>query len=162
MMWRAAFFLLFMVTIASGCNSRSSSGPWVTDIDDDDPQMNAAIEKARATLPDFVRALRSPKASQTGFAIKTPITDGTHTEHMWLNRITFDGQKYHGTVDNQPAKVTGVKLGSKRSIDPQQVTDWMYLDNRKLVGGYTIRVVREKLGPKEREEFDKNAPFALD
>jgi uncharacterized protein YegJ (DUF2314 family) len=161
-MWRAAFFLLVFAAIVGGCSRSSPSGLPVTYVDDDDPQMKAAIEKARATLPDFVRALQSPKPSQRGFSIKTPITDGTHTEHMWLQPVTFDGKQYRGTVDNQPEKVTGVKLGSIRSIDPHQVTDWMYIDNGKLVGGYTIRVVREKLGPKERDDFDKNAPFVLD
>src|SRR5438876_11111058 len=117
--------------------------------------MKAAIEKARATLPDFNRALKDPKASQSGFSVKTPITDGKNTEHMWLNPVTFDGTKYHGTVNNLPEKVTGVTLGSKRSIEPNEVSDWMYLEKKKLIGGYTIRVVRDKLGAKERKEFDR-------
>jgi uncharacterized protein YegJ (DUF2314 family) len=153
---------MIVVAAAFGCNRGSSTMPPVTFVEDDDPAMKAAIEKAQASLGDFVRALGSPKSSQTGFSIKTPISDGKNTEHMWLNPVTFDGKKYHGTVNNQPDKVTGVKLGSKRSVEPQQVTDWMYLENKKLVGGYTIRVVREKLAPKDREAFDRNAPFVLD
>lgn len=154
--------LLVLAALAGGCSRDSSGGPPVTFIEDDDPQMKAAMEKARATLPDFVRALNSPKASQTGFSIKTPISDGKNTEHMWLNPVSFDGAKYHGTVNSNPEKVTGVKLGSRHTINPEQVSDWMYVEDKKLVGGYTIRVVRDKLSPKEREDFDRNAPFILD
>jgi uncharacterized protein YegJ (DUF2314 family) len=124
--------------------------------------MNAAIEKSRATMPEFVQALGSPKPSQTGFSIKTPISDGTHTEHMWLHPITFDGRRFLGTINNVPERVTGVRLGSKRSISPDQISDWMYLESNRLVGGYTIRVVRNKLSPKEREDFDRNASFVVD
>jgi len=154
--------LLFVVMVANGCSRTSPASPPVTFIAEDDPQMKAAIEKARATLPEFVRALKAPKTSQTGFSINTPITDGKNTEHMWLHPVTFDGAKYHGTVNNQPEKVTGVRLGSKRSIGAELVSDWMYLENKKLVGGFTIRVVRDKLTPKERQEFDRKAPFVLD
>jgi uncharacterized protein YegJ (DUF2314 family) len=153
---------LFVAMFSTACNKNTPSIPPVTFIEDDDPQMKAAIEKARATLPEFVRALKAPRPSQTGFSIKTPISDGKITEHMWLNPVTFDGTKYHGTVNNQPDKVKGVRLGSKRSIEPQQVTDWMYLEEKRLVGGFTIRVVRNKLAPKEREDFDRNAPFVLE
>src|SRR5262249_6721981 len=106
--------------------------------------------------------LEAPRVGQTGFSIKTPITDGRNTEHMWLNPVTFDGSKFHGTVNNQPEKVTGVELGSKRSIGAKEISDWMYIENGKLVGGFTIRVLRDKLAAKERLEFDKNIPFVID
>jgi Uncharacterized protein conserved in bacteria (DUF2314) len=38
----------------------------------------------------------------------------------------------------------------------------MYLDNRKLVGSYTLRVLRDMSSPAERAEFDKNVPFVIE
>jgi uncharacterized protein YegJ (DUF2314 family) len=112
---RFSISYLLITIVMCGCGKGPPSGPPVTWIDDSDPKMKAAIEKAQATLPEFVAALQSPKSSQTGFSIKTPITDGKNTEHMWLNPVSFDGKKYHGTINNQPEKVTGVKRVASRS-----------------------------------------------
>ncbi len=35
-------------------------------VSDDDPRMNAAIEKARASVATFTAALKSPKADSVG------------------------------------------------------------------------------------------------
>ena len=161
-MRRLVAILLFVVIFAAGCTKATPVNVPIVTIEDNDPQLKVAIEKARETLPDFVRALNAPKPSQRGFAIKTPISDGKITEHMWLSPVTFDGTKYHGTVNNHPEKVTGVKLGSLRVIEPHQVTDWMYVEDKKLVGGFTIRVARDKLSPKERIEFERMTPFLFD
>jgi len=130
--------------------------------EDDDPKMNAAIAKAQATLPDFNRALDAPKLLRSDFSIKTPITDGKETEHVWLHPVSFDGVKYHGVLNNRPVKVAGIPLGTKLAIEPKMVSDWMYIENGKLMGGSTIRVVRDSLGEKERQRFDRDFPFRLD
>jgi uncharacterized protein YegJ (DUF2314 family) len=38
----------------------------------------------------------------------------------------------------------------------------MYIDKGRLKGGFTIRVMRDKMSAKERADFDKNVPFKLD
>ena len=38
----------------------------------------------------------------------------------------------------------------------------MYVDHGKLVGGYTLRVLRDGLSPAERAEFDRSIPFKID
>jgi uncharacterized protein YegJ (DUF2314 family) len=38
----------------------------------------------------------------------------------------------------------------------------MYVENNKLVGGYTIRVLRDGLSASERADFDKEFPFKID
>ena len=37
----------------------------------------------------------------------------------------------------------------------------MYVDHGVLVGGYTIRVLRDRLSGVERAEFDRNLPFKI-
>jgi uncharacterized protein YegJ (DUF2314 family) len=144
-----------------GCGKRPAADP-VIPVSADDPQMNAAIEKARATVPTFVNALRAPKKNQTGFSVKMAFIDGKHTEHMWLDAVRYDGKQFHGTVNNEPENVSNVKLGDQASVDASKISDWMYIENRKLVGGYTIRVLRDKLNGKEREEFDRDLPFIVE
>jgi uncharacterized protein YegJ (DUF2314 family) len=38
----------------------------------------------------------------------------------------------------------------------------MFVENRKLVGGHTLRVLRDAMPADERAEFDKSVPFQVD
>ncbi|MCZ2342132.1 MAG: DUF2314 domain-containing protein [Bacteroidales bacterium] len=144
-----------------GCGKKHPADK-VTYVADDDPRMNVAMEKARASVKRFTAALKSPKAGQSAFSIKMAFTDGGNTEHMWLTPVTFDGTKFTGTVNNEPEKVKSVKMGQKVTVAPDKISDWMYIDNRKLVGGETLRVLRDGLTPAERADFDKSVPFVVE
>jgi uncharacterized protein YegJ (DUF2314 family) len=89
-------------------------------------------------------------------------TDGDKTEYMWLTPVNFDGNNFTGTLGNEPERVKNVKVGQKFSIAPSKISDWMYIENGKLVGGYTLRVMRDTLSPAERADFDKSVPFSID
>ena len=62
-------------------------------------------------------------------------------------------------VDNKPANIPGLKVGAKASVNPDEISDWSYVDNGRLVGGYTIRVLYSELTPQERADFEKQADF---
>jgi len=38
----------------------------------------------------------------------------------------------------------------------------MYVDSGRLVGGYTIRVMRAQMSPEERAAFDAEMPFRIE
>jgi uncharacterized protein YegJ (DUF2314 family) len=160
-MSRSLAVVAVLALAVSGCG-KSESRDKVTHVADDDPRMNAAIDKAKSTVSDFIAILESPKPGQSGFSVKMPFTDGGETEHMWVSPITYDGKNFHGTVNNEPATVKTVKLGQKVSVAPSNISDWMYLENKKLVGGYTLRVLRDTLSPAERADFDKGVPFVIE
>jgi uncharacterized protein YegJ (DUF2314 family) len=134
----------------------------VTYVADNDPRMNAAIEKARATVNTFIAALQTPKAGQSGFSIKMAFIDGGNTEHMWLTPVQYDGKSFRGTVNNTPEKVNNVKMGQQVSIEPSKISDWMFVENGKLKGGHTLRVLRDAMTPAERADFDKSVPFVIE
>ena len=144
-----------------GCSKKHPADK-VTNVADDDPRMNAAIEQARSSVNTFIAALRSPKAGQSAFSIKMAFTDGGNTEHMWLTPVSYDGTNFQGTVNNEPQKVKNVKMGQKVAVEPSKISDWMYVENRKLVGGQTLRVLRDALTPAERADFDKSVPFVIE
>ena len=54
-----------------------------------------------------------------------------------------------------------IKIGQKVSLNISEISDWKYIDGKKLVGGYTIRYFYERMSPKEREDFLKEAGFDL-
>jgi uncharacterized protein YegJ (DUF2314 family) len=158
---RRALGLVAVIALCLACNKRHAADK-VTYVADDDPRMNAAIAKARATVNTFIVALKSPKAGQTQFSIKMPVTEGKHTEHMWLFPVDYDGKKFHGPINNDPDLVKNVKIGQEMTVDPTQISDWMYVEKGKLVGGYTLRVLRDAMPPLERAEFDRSVPFTVD
>jgi uncharacterized protein YegJ (DUF2314 family) len=147
--------------VLAGCGTKQLADK-VTYLPDDDPRMNAAIVKARATVSGFITALKSPQPNQSAFSIKMMFTDGSQAEHMWLSSVSYDGANFKGTVDNEPDSVKTVKLGQTVTVSPAEISDWMYVENGKLVGGQTLRVLRDVSTPAERAEFDKNVPFIVE
>jgi uncharacterized protein YegJ (DUF2314 family) len=44
-------------------------------------------------------------------------------------------------------------------FEPSYISDWMYIEDGYLVGGYTTRVIRDRMTPKERTAYDAQAPY---
>jgi uncharacterized protein YegJ (DUF2314 family) len=55
-----------------------------------------------------------------------------------------------------------VKMGEKVLIDKKDITDWMYLDNNTLKGGYTIRVIYNRMSKEERKKFAATLRFKIE
>jgi uncharacterized protein YegJ (DUF2314 family) len=140
----------------------SGRDPNVADVASDDARMKTAMTEAKATAGDFIEALRNRSPGASGFAVKIPLQAGSHTEHVWVNRVSFDGKLFHGVVNNEPTIATGVKIGDRVTARPDEISDWMYVRNRRLVGGRTIRAVRAGLSAEGRAEFDRTAPFVVE
>jgi uncharacterized protein YegJ (DUF2314 family) len=47
-------------------------------------------------------------------------------------------------------------------IDANEIYDWMIVDDGKLVGGYSLRVIRAKMGPEQQRKFDESAWYKMD
>jgi uncharacterized protein YegJ (DUF2314 family) len=75
--------------------------------------------------------------------------------------VTFDGKNFHGRIDNKPLEVKNVRFGQRVTVDPKEVSDWMFLKDGKLMGGYTTRVLYARLSPEEKAEFDREAEFEV-
>ena len=148
------------LVVGGGCTK--PYGDRVERVSADDAVMNAAIARARATVGTFETALRAPKASQSRFSLKIRIADGDNGEHFWLSDVRFDGAVFSGNIANDPDMVTTVTVGQAVSARPAEISDWMYVDHGKLVGGYTLRVLRDRFSPADRAEFDRTRPFKVE
>lgn len=131
-------------------------------VPDDDERMNDAMIKARATVNTFLSAMKSPSQNMSMFSIKVHFKDGTKDEHMWISGVVFDGTHFHGVIANDPQLVKNFKAGQKVSVPINEISDWMFLQDNKLVGGETLRVVRNAYTGEDRTEFDKSLPFVID
>jgi uncharacterized protein YegJ (DUF2314 family) len=136
--------------------------PAVVQVSDDDDTMNRAINEARATVDQFIAALNAPQPSQQAFSVKLLVSDGQHSEHMWVTPVRYEQGKFFGQINNVPDLVRGVTLGDEVSVPANEISDWMFVDRGRLIGGFTIRVLRDGLSPGEKRQFDRSVPFKFE
>jgi len=167
--------LLLFIPLYIGCNSNpsgnnpaSNKGGLDTTTDiysvaEEDPSMNLAIDKAKQTIAEFDKALKTGNPLYDAFAIKKRYNspDGGG-EHMWIGGISIENGNYKGVVNNDAEKTTEVKYGDTVIVRKDEITDWMYLDNNVLKGGYTIREIRNQLNKEDRIKMDKELGFIIE
>jgi uncharacterized protein YegJ (DUF2314 family) len=124
--------------------------------------MQLAVREARKTVGKFIAALTHPAAGQEDFEVKKPFIQGNQVEHIWLSDVQLVGNLFQGRIDNQPRKISGLKMGEMVSVKPNEISDWLYIDNGKLVGGYTVRVHYNELSAQQKQEFDRRADFRIE
>jgi len=132
----------------------------------DHAAMDAAIARAKADLATFRSALERPSPTQTYFSVKKPFPyrkDGEeHQEHIWIQDVKLTGNGFTGTVGNEPVDTRDVALGESVLVKDEDVSDWMIVDGGTLIGGFTIRVLRDSLSEQERNSFDQSVPFRIE
>jgi uncharacterized protein YegJ (DUF2314 family) len=164
----ATFVFAGFVLTAQGDNPisnelQSKSGePDVYRVENEHAAMRKAVEEAHKSVSQFVKALQHPAAGQTDFEVKKPFVEGKEVEHIWLSDVMFVGGRFKGKVDNAPMKIHGLKMGQVISVDPDEISDWAYVDNGKLIGGYTIRAHYNELTPAQKKEFQREADFKIE
>lgn len=81
---------------------------------------------------------------------------------MWVGHLTVRSDSLVGIVDNEPEYIHNVVSGQPVVLHKDSVADWNYTRNGKLMGGYSIRVIRARMTPAERAEFDKSVSWTFD
>lgn len=152
---------LAIIILAAGC-SRSDEGGNYTQVSADDAEMNAAIEKAKATTNEFLEAFRARKAGTSDYFVKKGFaTPSGGKEHMWIEVTGEENGVLKGTVANEPQDTREVKMGQPVSISLSDISDWKYQQGKKLIGGFTIRCFVERMPAAERAAFLSQAGFEL-
>lgn len=137
--------------------------PGMVYIPDADEGMKWAIEKANLTLWYFEESLNQPKSDQSSFSIKVQILDGEISEHIWLTDPSFDESgNLFGVVGNVPVDVKTVKADQKIGVDRNYISDWMIIEQGRLIGGYTIRAIRDSIPDVDKAQFDESIGLYID
>ncbi len=153
-------FLLVLILITS-CSTASNKNEQeysdnVIAVEGDDILMNSAIAKAKQTFKDFDTAYKNGHFDTSQFSIKVRFNTEIGGEHIWTYSITLQNGNYYGTVDEDAEATDKVKAGDRVKITIDNLSDWMYNDNGVLRGGYTIKVLRNRMTPSERAAFDSS------
>ena len=109
----------------------------------DDPEMLDAINQARQSLDSFIQTLLNPKSNQTSFLLKVVFDDRDIQENIWLADLDLAATPPTGVVANEP-QIPGLTYMSRVSFSVGNVTDWMYLEDGFLVGGFTTRLLQSR------------------
>ena len=119
----------------------------VIDVRNTDPEMIAAIGRARATLPAFWASYDAPKPTESGHSLKVRFpTHANNGEHIWIAEVkkTANG-RYSGVFANTPRDLPGRKAGDPVEFTDADISDWMFMRNDKIVGGETIKPMLKRM-----------------
>ena len=122
--------------------------PPVSQVKDDDPEMNAAIQKARDTLDDFLKELTTP--GKRDFLIKVAMDNSEGSlEHIWADSVQYRDGKFTANLANEPVRLPGKKVGDSATVDRSEISDWLIMDGDNMTGGYTAKLLMEREGMKQ-------------
>ena len=163
-------YIFFILTIfVLSCNQNQLKIVDGIDKDDkiyettsDDVEMNIASKKAVDSIAIFDAAFKSKSKNISFISLKKRFKIEGGSENIWISPINKTEKGYLGTVDNDPIYVKDVKYGDTVLVKANEVSDWMYVENNLLHGGYTLRVAIKHMNPKEKEEFLKSLDYKIE
>lgn len=149
---------MFLVSASCGPGSRKikrTGEPDIIVVENNDEEMEEAIKHAKSTLSEFETALKSNNSSFDNFSLKVRFENGASGEHIWLGSISLINRNYYGIVANVPESTNKVALGDTIEIDTGKISDWMFTEGKRLHGGYTVKLLRQRMLKDEQRQFDK-------
>lgn len=120
----------------------------VIGVADEDAEMNAAIARARATLPVFWASYDVPKGSETEHSLKVRFSTAGAVagEHIWMNQVKkLPSGEYAARFADMPKNLPGKRFGDLAAFRDADISDWMFMRNGKIVGGETIKPLLKSL-----------------
>ena len=147
----ALLLVAVVVTLLTACSKRDK----VVGIGDDDPEMAAAIPKARQTLPQFWQVFDKREHGESNFVLVVRITDKGRIEPFFATDFERRDGKTMVTISNAPKIVASVKLGDRIEIPEADITDWQYMRDGKYVGMTTFKVWFKRMPADQVEQAKK-------
>ncbi len=128
----------------------------VVHTDNGDAKVEAAIQKSQERLPEFVRIFQKHGNNPAlFFSIKGKFTLSDKAgEHMWLSKLKLIDGEFEGRLDNEPDWVKTMHMGDRVKVKFENVSDWLIVENKKLYGGFTIRVLFKRMSKSDQVEFE--------
>jgi uncharacterized protein YegJ (DUF2314 family) len=113
----------------------------ITLADGEDPRMIAAVNEARQRWPEFERSWRGAE-DRNAYIVKVPFADGDYVEHMWVTPTAIEGTTVKGVLMSQPFNLARPRQGDEVTFSTEELTDWIYAQDGKAIGGFTEALVR--------------------
>ncbi len=135
-----------------GFFKKSSGYDNVITITEEDSQLDEAIQKARDSLPSFIKVLQEPKVKGRNFMIKACFVEKSFSEHIWISDITLKDDIFHGMITNEPKFIRRLRLRQPVKINRDKVTDWVIEEKGKSQGAFTTAVLQGRTSGNAKTE----------
>jgi uncharacterized protein YegJ (DUF2314 family) len=171
---KAWFILLLFVAVACQQNKQEAAAETkmetVKDSEGEDmyyfkgetASMKAAIEEAKKTYPLFEQNIFAGEPGTDHFAIKMIFRGDDSDDYLWLTDLHKKDGVLYGVLYDAPLKAGNIKTGDTLKIEKKRVSDWVYAENGKMMGGYTIRVIYKNMSAAEKKEYQSSIPYKIE
>jgi uncharacterized protein YegJ (DUF2314 family) len=117
-----------------------------------DAEMNAAIARARDTLPTFWASYDAPKPTESGHCLKVRFAGDGYVEHIWMADVEkLPNGNYSGRFSNEPDNLPGKHMLDQAEFTQADITDWMFMRNDRIVGMETIKPLFKSMPKKDAD-----------
>lgn len=120
--------------------SRTNEVP-VVSASADDAALLAAASEARDRWPEFASAFHARRPDQM-FSVKAPFRDDDNVEWIWVTASAVHEETVEGTLDNLPLNLKNVREGDQVHVPRSVISDWIYTDGEKILGGFSLKLLR--------------------
>ncbi|NML06927.1 DUF2314 domain-containing protein [Sphingomonas sp. G-3-2-10] len=153
------FAMLLAIALAAPVAAHAQSQPTpkttprpahdrIVDVAKGDPEMQAAIAKARAELPGFFARSAAPQSGDSYFLVKYNLTPQGTAEFIWAEVIAHKGDTTIARLINNP-RAPGFAKGQQVTVRNADIIDWGYVKNGVMQGNYTTRILLPHMAPAE-------------
>ncbi len=152
-----------------------TDSPLFANVPDTDPDLLAAVSEAKRTLPRFREAVASGRFPPASCFVKVPFLDRSATGepagvctsdtasqypeqpicHLWLRVTSVLEDLVFCSVCEAPAELR-LTPGTSFVVASESIEDWMIYQSGEVFGGYSLRVIRNRLGTEARKRFDSH------
>jgi uncharacterized protein YegJ (DUF2314 family) len=147
-----AFLCMTLQTVLPAHIASAIESPTI-EVSAADAEINAAISKARDTLGEFWDRQANPGPKEKGFALQVAISDGDKAEAFWLVDVKRDAQALSGVVKSEPTVIGNVQAGDRVEFTEDQISDWVFVRDGKMVGNQTMRPLIKRMPPAHAARF---------
>jgi len=132
-------FLAWSLDDRSAEASIDGSDKNVVTVASDDKGMANARLSALSTFDQFWSRISKDQSGLDAISIKVAVPHAQGFEHLWMTGCqSRDAQQFDCVVSNEPVDVP-LKLGARYQFARSAISDWMYRQDGKIHGGYSIR-----------------------
>ncbi|MDI9246952.1 DUF2314 domain-containing protein [Marinobacter sp. CHS3-4] len=154
--------ILIMVALLLGVPSANAEDrePKFNQIKRSDPEMQRAYDLASETISAFIKKVQV--GGDATFLAKLKFRVPELSEHMgsdqflyiWLNGVAYHPEEnlLSGVFFELPKSLSKWhRVGERLGFYPEDVFDWMIIENGIAQGGYTIKAMRSRLKTEEEK-----------
>ena len=147
-------------------------------VPESDPAMSAAFAGAAASLDEFLARWRSPPPGAESFSVKIGLRDTSDApgyavvrppaaihdpvEFFWTRGLRRDGDDFAAEIDNDADLLHNVSSGATIHFGRQDIADWTYFQDGKVVGNFTACPALAHASAAERREMTQRYGISCD